>query len=380
MFNFAIGFVCSFLVILLIVRNTHMRSSRFLDHDLQGVQKNHAYAVPRIGGVGIAFALVATVAAQTLVFAVPLAESAMLLLCAIPVFAGGVIEDFTKRVSPRARLICALVSALAACLVMHSIVSRVDLPLVDQWLRVAPIGIAITMLAVAGLTNAINIIDGFNGLASVVAIFIFASIAYVAHEVNDWFIMSMALTMIGAIAAFVFWNYSVPSVFLGDGSAYLIGFMMAELLVLLIARHPNVSAWYAMIVAIYPIFETLFSIYRRRIVRGRSAGDPDALHLHTLVFRRVVGQCLDGRNVRERTRRNSHMSVYLWAVGLVGVLPGTFFWNKPIGIAGAAVFFVILYVWLYVSIVRFNTPRWLLFFSISSALIAPPRTEQTRQR
>ncbi len=169
---------------------------------------------------------------------------------------------------------------LSGPLVLHSVIFRVDLPVIDQRLRYMTVAILITMIAVVGLTNAINIIDDFNGLASVVSMLIFASIAFVAYEVIDWFIMGVALTMIGAIAAFVFWNYPVPSVFLDDDGAYLVGFMMAELLVLLIARHPNVSAWYAMIVAIYPLVETLFSIYRRKIVRGRSAGDPDGLHLH----------------------------------------------------------------------------------------------------
>jgi UDP-N-acetylmuramyl pentapeptide phosphotransferase/UDP-N-acetylglucosamine-1-phosphate transferase len=256
---------------------------------------------------------------------------------------------------------------------MQATLTRVDLPLVDEWLRIMPIGIGFTMLGVAGLTNAVNIIDGFNGLASVVTMLIFASIGYVAHSVNDWLVMSMALTMIGAIGGFVLWNFPVPSVFLGDGGAYFVGFIMAELLILLIVRNPSVSAWYGMAVAIYPAFETLFSIYRRRIVRGRPAGDPDGLHLHTLVYRRIVRKGLDAGNLRQRALRNSCTSVYLWVLSLVSIVPATFCWGSPVALAGATIAFVVLYVWLYVAIVRAKTPRWLMITGHAPVVAPRPR-------
>lgn len=373
MLNLALGFVASFLVIFFIVRSSGLHGSLSMDHDLRGIQKNHAYAVPRIGGVGIACAAAITLVAQPLWATNTGTGNLLLLLCAVPVFAGGIIEDMTKRVSPRVRLLCALASALAACLVMQATLTRVDLPLVDEWLRIMPIGIGFTMLGVAGLTNAVNIIDGFNGLASVVTMLIFASIGYVAHSVNDWLVMSMALTMIGAIGGFVLWNFPVPSVFLGDGGAYFVGFIMAELLILLIVRNPSVSAWYGMAVAIYPAFETLFSIYRRRIVRGRPAGDPDGLHLHTLVYRRIVRKGLDASNLRQRALRNSCTSVYLWVLSLVSIVPATFCWGSPAALAGATIAFVVLYVWLYVAIVRAKTPRWLMITGHAPVVAPRPR-------
>ncbi|SAL64995.1 MraY family glycosyltransferase [Caballeronia humi] len=377
MLNLALGFVVSFLVIFFIVRSSGLHGSLSMDHDLRGIQKNHAYAVPRIGGVGIACATAVTIFAQPVWATDSGMGQLLLLLCAVPAFAGGVIEDMTKRVSPSVRLLCALASALAACLVMHATLTRVDLPLVDQWLRYVPIGIAFTMLGVAGLTNAVNIIDGFNGLASVTTILIFASIGYVAHSVNDYLVMSIALTMIGAIGGFVLWNFPVPSVFLGDGGAYFVGFIMAELLVLLIARNPGVSAWYAMAVAVYPVFETLFSIYRRKIVRGRPAGQPDGLHLHTLVYRRVVRKGLDANNLRQRALRNSCTSVYLWVLSLVGIAPATFFWDTPVALAAATIAFVIVYVRLYVAIVHFKSPRWMMI-TAQAPVVAPRGAERPR--
>jgi UDP-N-acetylmuramyl pentapeptide phosphotransferase/UDP-N-acetylglucosamine-1-phosphate transferase len=268
-----------------------------------------------------------------------------------------VIEDLTKRVSVRARLLSAMLAALLGAFLLNGVVSRVDLPLVDPILSVAPIAIGLTVLAVAGLTNAVNIIDGFNGLAAVVAILIFGSIGYVAHEVGDLLVMSTALTMIGAIGGFAIWNYPAASIFLGDGGAYFIGFTIAELLVLLVARHPSVCAWYAMVVAIYPLFETLFSIYRRRIVRGRPVGAPDGIHLHTLIFKRIVRK---GSDPRQRQRRNARTSPYLWVLSMIGIVPASLFWHNPVVLAVTAVVFAVAYVWLYTAIVRFKTPRWLV--------------------
>jgi UDP-N-acetylmuramyl pentapeptide phosphotransferase/UDP-N-acetylglucosamine-1-phosphate transferase len=378
MLNLALGFISSFCMTLLIVRYAGRYGTYLLDTDLQGVQKNHAYAVPRVGGIGIVCATCVTFATGALFGTNPRGESMLLLACAAPAFGSGCLEDLTKRVSPRARLLCAMAGALCGAFALHAVVARVDLPMIDHGLVLLPIGIGFTVLTVAGLTNAVNLIDGMNGLASVTSILIFASIGYVAHEVGDWLVMSVALTMIGAIGGFVLWNFPVASIFLGDGGAYFIGFTMAELLVLLIARHPSVCAWYAVVVAIYPLFETAFSIYRRKLVRGRPVSEPDGVHLHTLIYRRIALKGADFRDPRQRSRRNARTSPYLWALCTIGIVPASLFWNKPLVLALTALAFMVVYVWLYVSIVRFKTPRWLCLGSSSTA-IAPPAPEQTRR-
>jgi UDP-N-acetylmuramyl pentapeptide phosphotransferase/UDP-N-acetylglucosamine-1-phosphate transferase len=258
------------------------------------------------------------------------------------------------------RLLLAMAGAGLGVYLLDAVVVRVDLPLIDAYLVFAPVAIGLTVLTVAGLTHAMNIVDGMNGLASVTAILIFGSIGYVAHEVGDWFVMSVALTMVGAILGFVIWNYPMASVFLGDGGAYFAGFVMAELLVILILRHPNVSAWYAAVVTIYPLFETVFSIYRRRMLKGRPASQPDGLHMHTLIYKRIARRGVYSGHTRRRERGNPTASIYLWAMALIGIVPATLFWQSPLLLACAALAFVAVYLWLYSCIVRFRTPHWLL--------------------
>ena len=376
MLNLALSFISSFCMTLLIARYAS-RFGRFsLDNDLRGVQKNHVLAVPRIGGVAIVCATCLTFATGALFGTNPRGESMLLFLCAAPPFCSGCLEDLTKRVSPRARLLCAMAGALGGAFALHAVINRVDLPLIDHGLVLLPLAIGFTVLTVSGLTNAINLIDGMNGLASVTSILIFASIGYVGHYVGDWLVMSVALTMIGAISGFVLWNFPAASIFLGDGGAYFIGFTMAELLVLLIARHPSVSAWYAVVVAIYPLFETVFSIYRRKLVRGRPVSEPDGVHLHTLIYKRIALKGADSRDPRQRSRRNARTSMYLWTLCASAVVPASLFWNNPLALSLTALVFVVVYVWMYVSIVRFKTPHWLF---IGHAPIASPAPEQTRR-
>ena len=372
---FAVAFAASLLANAVIVRYGGVKGMCLLDHDLRGVQKMHVSAVPRIGGAGIAFAAaLACFAPGGLAEA---SKAALLLACSSPALAVGFLEDVTKQVSPRARLLSVMAAALLCCLILGAVIGRVDLPIGDFALTLFPLAVAFTVVAVAGLSNAFNIIDGVNGLSSVVGIFILASIAYVAYRVGDAFVMRTALIMIGAIGGFVVWNYPAGLVFLGDGGAYFIGFMIAELLVLLLAAHPAISAWYALLVSIYPVWETLFSMYRRRVVRGRPVGAPDCVHLHTLIYKRVCCRGVHGCEPRQRLRSNSGTSPFLWLLTLLAVVPATLFWHNGMLMVMLICAFIAVYVWLYASIVHFRTPRWLLVGRLAgTATVSAGRSER----
>ena len=156
------------------------------------------------------------------------------------------------------------------------------------------------MLTVAGIANAVNIIDGFNGLASMCAVLMLISIGYVAFQVGDLAVMYMAAIGVGAVLGFFVWNFPLGLIFLGDGGAYFLGFFVAELAILLLHRNPGVSPMFPLLVCIYPVFETVFSIYRRVMLRGQPAGMPDGIHLHSLIYRRVMRWAIGSRSKRSR--------------------------------------------------------------------------------
>lgn len=141
---------------------------------------------------------------------------------------------------------------------------------------------------VVGACNAINLIDGAHGLAAGTALIMFGGIALAAHGSGDATTLAPTLAVMGALAGFMAWNYPGGRVFLGDAGAYFVGFMYAELAIQLVARNAGISAWYVIVLAGYPIVDTLFSMYRRGVVRGLPLMSPDGLHLHSLVYRRIA--------------------------------------------------------------------------------------------
>jgi len=335
------------------------------DVDLHKPQAMHARAAPRVGGLAVVAGTLAGLLVlgprnMTLGWLWP-----ALFVAVLPVFMAGLLEDITKDIGSGKRLLAAFLSAAIAWWLLGGI-SRVGLPWVDGWLSAWPVlSLLFTMLAVGGCTHALNIVDGMNGLAGMIASLIALSLALVAWQVQDVPIFLIATALASATLGFLAWNFPFGRVFLGDGGAYFLGFMLAELAVQLVVRNPGVSPFYALAVLFYPVFETLFSIWRRKFRRGVPVDQPDALHLHQLVFRRLV------RVTFSRDRRhavpalcNAMASPYLWVLALISLVPATVWWDDVRILGLSMVAFAAVYVWLYVRLITWRRPRWLLLPSL----------------
>ncbi|HZH57304.1 glycosyltransferase [Yanghanlia caeni] len=334
------------------------------DSDLKKPQAMHSRAAPRVGGLAVvagslAGLLVLGPSNMTLTWLWP-----VLFIAAMPVFVAGLLEDITKDVGSGKRLMAAFASAAIAWWLLGG-VSRVGIAWADWLLSFWPISLLFTMVAVGGCTHALNIVDGMNGLAGMIATLMALSLALVALQVQDIPIFLIATALASATLGFLVWNFPFGRVFLGDGGAYFLGFMLAELAVQLVVRNPSVSPFYALAVLFYPVFETMFSIWRRRFKRGVPVDQPDALHLHQLVFRRLV------RATFSRDRRhavpalcNAMTSPYLWVLALIGLVPATIWWDNAWMLCASLVVFCWVYIWLYSRLVSWRRPGWLLLPSL----------------
>lgn len=357
--TFLAAFFFSLVVGVLVIRYAHLHEHLTSDHDTAGVQKFHAAPVPRIGGIPLLFGLLAGQLAWHILSDNTL--GLMLAVCALPAFLAGLTEDMTKRISPLWRLLATFAAALVAAWWLGDVLNRFDLPWVDRVLLSFPLlALFVTVVAVGGVAHAVNIIDGYNGLAGVVAVLIFGALSYVCFKVGDYELLSVAVAMTGAVAGFLIWNFPRGLIFAGDGGAYLLGFMIAELSVLLVVRHREVSAWFPMLLVTYPVWETLFSVYRKKIIRGQSPGMPDGLHFHMLVYKRLVRWMVGSRETQHLLHRNSRTSPYLWGVASLTVIPAILFWQNTLALQLACLIFAVGYVWLYRRIVRFRSPRWMV--------------------
>jgi UDP-N-acetylmuramyl pentapeptide phosphotransferase/UDP-N-acetylglucosamine-1-phosphate transferase len=355
-----VSFFCAALLSLLIVRWGSALTHGVLDRDFSKPQKVHVHPVPRIGGLAVLLGVLAALIPLAYVQGrAALIFAGLLLLCALPAFVAGFIQDLTDNLTPKGRIVATAVSAACAFFLLDAAVRRTDIPGLD-WLVAWQVGsLLVTLLSVAGIAHAINIIDGFNGLASMCTVLMLAAIGYVAYEVGDPVITGLAIAGVGAVLGFFIWNFPSGLIFLGDGGAYFLGFYVAELCILLLVRNPDVSPLFALLVCVYPMVETLFSIYRRVFLRAAPASMPDGIHLHTLVYRRVLVWAVGDRSAHALTRRNALTSPYLWVLCMLSLAPAVLFYDNSMVLAGSLLLFGLTYVLLYRRIVRFQSPRWL---------------------
>ncbi len=353
----------AFLVCYLLIVSERFHGRFSNDGTLGGPQKFHATPTPRVGGVALATALAVSIVAMPRLGS--LSPSAiegitLLALSAIPAFAGGFGEDITKKIGVIPRLALTLSAGIAAAVLIGAVLDRIDVPGIDYLLQWPLFAIAFTAFAVGGLANGINIIDGYNGLAGGYAILVLAALAFVSAQAGDTVVLTASLIMAGAVFGLLLWNYPKGKIFLGDGGAYLLGFWLAELSVLLVARNPEVSPWFPMALLIYPVFETIFSAYRRKLLRGSNPGHPDALHLHQLIYLRLSRIGVGSKNPRDITRRNSAVARYIWTGTALFMLPSLLMWRNTPALIALTVVFCVAYMWLYVRLIRWRAPTWLI--------------------
>lgn len=318
-----IAFLISFLLCLLIILTKDVHGRHSFDTN-DGVQKFHTSPTPRIGGIPVFISL----ALMSLCLDAPAtAILRPLMIAAVPAFIAGLSEDFSKRVSVRSRFVATMLSGLIAWWVTGYTLNKVEVAGVDLLLASLPLSIAFTAFAVAGIANATNIIDGFNGLASGTVMICLAAFALIAGKVGDTALMQLCLLLILAIAGFFIFNFPFGKIFMGDGGAYLIGFLLAWVGVMLPTRNPTVSKWASLLICSYPIIETLFSMARRFWQRSHP-GQPDSGHLHSLIKVKLVRRYCGALS---QPLRSSLVSPFSWGIALcTSAIAVAFHNSKPV--------------------------------------------------
>src|SRR3954471_7209211 len=308
-----------------------------LDNTFGGLRKIHLTPIPRVGGLAIAAGMIGGAsidwAADGDAGLWPL-----LLLCVAPGFIWGLVEDLSKRGAVPVRLALTAVAAGLGFILLDARITQVDVPGLDNLLAIHAFSFAFTVFAVTGIAHAVNVIDGLNGLSSVNTLLASIGLAVVAWTVGDEFVFCASSVLAGSVAGFFVINFPRGRIFLGDGGAYLIGLLLAELSVLLVQRNSEVSPWFPLLLLAYPIWETLFSMYRRRM-SGRSTGEADALHMHSLVYRRLARWEGFAGARADYVPRNSIASACLWVLPAACLAIALLFWASSLVLQGAAVIF-----------------------------------------
>ena len=321
------------------------------EFDTIGMQKFHKNPVPHIGGAllftGFFIGLWFLPAAQEI--------RLLLLVASLPVFIAGIAEDCTGKIGPTLRMIAALLSITIAFFYLDIGIRSLNFAWPDYLLsNFNFLSLLFTLLVVGGLINAINIIDGYNGLMAGYSVLALLAIAYVSHILGDGLVFQLSLTLTASLAGFFVFNFPLGKIFMGDGGAYFVGLMMAVIGLMLGIRNDEVSHWFVLLLFIYPLYETAFSIYRKAIVRGTSVSQPDGYHLHMLIYKRVV-KCKKFKN--NTVVCNSLTSPFLWVLSLFSIIPAVIWFNNQTMLIVWAFVFMLIYTIIYRRIMHFKFKR-----------------------
>ena len=341
--SFYIALCVSFLTCLLIVKTQHWHQILTFDSN-EGVQKLHQEPTPRIGGLGIFLAVICAYFFENEDRSKILGP---LILAGLSAFIFGLAEDLTKQVNITTRLLATILAGVVGWAITGISLSRVGIYLIDPLFKNQGLSVIFTAIAIGGIANAINIIDGLNGLASSMMVIAMVTIATIAHSVGDTSLAVAALTVSAAIFGFFLVNWPWGKIFLGDGGSYFGGFALAWSCVLLVERNPSISPFAGLLVCIYPFTEVMFSIYRRR-VRSHSTTGPDVQHLHSLIFRRYLS------SFKLRIRENSIAGLITGVLSLPPAFCAYYFRESNFFCFMFVLFFMFSYLVLYARVIKFK--------------------------
>jgi UDP-GlcNAc:undecaprenyl-phosphate GlcNAc-1-phosphate transferase len=274
------------LILTPIVRD-RLGKSGFLDHP-DGVRKKHATAVPRVGGIAIALAYVATFA---IAFALPFSYSHVLrralpnilhlALAGSVIFLTGVLDD-RLRLSAWKKLTgiaCAAGLAYAAGI-------RVDIHVLHSLPAWPGLGFALTVVWLIGCTNAFNLIDGMDGLAAGVGLVATVTMLIAALTQGNLPLALATMPLAGCLLGFLRYNFNGASVFLGDGGSLLIGFLLGCYGALWSEKSVTLVALTVPLMAVsIPLLEVVLSIVRRYL-RHQPIFEADRGHIHHKLLER----------------------------------------------------------------------------------------------
>jgi UDP-GlcNAc:undecaprenyl-phosphate GlcNAc-1-phosphate transferase len=241
--------------------------------DRPGLRKVHAIPIPRIGGLAM---IIGVLVAAIVV--IPLDPKDRYFLIAAGVLAAfGAADDrfdLDYRVKLVGQLLAILIVVIGGDIQIHSITLDERL-LIPQW-----ISIPLTVVFLVGITNAINLADGLDGLAGGTTFLCLGALAMLSHSSGQFVTAALSLAFAGAILGFLRFNTFPAIVFMGDAGSQLLGFAVGVLS--LRATQSGTSALSAAIPVLLlalPILDTL-SVMVQRVSEGRSPFSPDKNHIH----------------------------------------------------------------------------------------------------
>lgn len=266
-------------------------------------RKVHEKIMPRLGGLAVYISFIVGV----LILRPEEPYHLWILLGSLIIIITGVLDDMYE-LSAKIKLLGQLAAAFSVVIFGGVQVEVLNIPFMGQ-IEFGMLSIPLTIVWIVGITNAINLIDGLDGLAAGVSSIALITIGGMAVIMGDTYVVIIASVMLAGSLGFLFHNFHPAKIFLGDTGALFLGYMIAVLSLLGFKNITMISLIIPVIILGVPISDTFFAI-ARRILHKQPLSAPDKSHLH---------HCLLGLGF---THRQTVLLIYAMAAifGLVAVI------------------------------------------------------------
>lgn len=246
---------------------------------LENKRTVHHGKIVRIGGVAMYSAFVISMA----IFVHPDSTFDAIIVGACIVFIGGLIDDMFD-LKPIIKLLFQIAAAVYVTFVGKIQISELNLPFVT--INIEPIYFLISIFWIVGVTNAINLIDGLDGLSSGISIIVLCVVGFIAYQMRRIDACIVALIMIGSIGGVLPYNFHPASIFVGDSGALFMGYMIACLSLLGFKSSAFISLVFPLIILFVPLADTSLAIIRRKL-KGQKISEADRSHLHHVLMYKI---------------------------------------------------------------------------------------------
>ena len=283
----------------------------------------HTGKIARIGGVAIYVAFILT---MTYYFSDGIDNAIQgLLIGSAIMFFGGLLDDIVD-LKPLVKLMFQIIATIVLIKIGGIELGIIHLPLgivIDMGI----VSLLVTFIWVIGITNAINLIDGLDGLAGGVSTIVFLTIAATSIADNRPDIAIISLIIAGSTMGFLFFNIYPAKLFMGDCGALFLGFIVAAISLMGFKGSTFITLGFPMLLLAVPIIDTLSAMVRR-LVGGKKFTDADKGHFHHVLMRRFG-------------HRNTVLIIYAITFAF-GISAYIYIMNKTIGLILVALLFFAL--------------------------------------
>ena len=237
----------------------------------------HDHPIPRMGGLAIFIGFV-----LSLIFFVPMSTKVLgLLVGSVIIAVMGGVDDIVS-LNPWVKLAGQIVAALVAirCGLVFDVISNPNIFAEETYIEIGWLSIPLTMLWIVGCTNAVNLIDGLDGLAVGVSAISSLTMLIVSLFVSEPVVSIILAALTGACLGFMPYNLNPAKIFMGDVGSQLLGFVLSTASIMgLFKLHAIITFFVPLLALALPLADTIFAFFRR-ILHGQSPFKADKGHFH----------------------------------------------------------------------------------------------------